>query len=120
MKAAITAWGPDRSYFLYNARCIFRFANSEVEGICRFEFEGAVRTDAGDRKCEETMLDVRLVSETCGGIPHEMEAWLADRVRQAVVIEYDRFIAAQLSAMPEAGDAPTTMDEISTLRGMGV
>src|SRR5687767_6897559 len=60
MKAAINAWGPDRTYFLYNAHCIFRFANSEVEGLCRFEFEGAVRTDAGDRKCDQTMLDVRL------------------------------------------------------------
>src|SRR5690606_24090780 len=62
IKAAFEAYGPERTYYLYNARCIYRFANSEVEGMCRFEFEGVVRTDAGDRKCEETSLEVRLVS----------------------------------------------------------
>ena len=40
------------------------------------------------------MLDVRLASETCGGVPPAVEAWLAERVRQAVRIEFDRFIAA--------------------------
>ena len=53
-----------------------------------------MRTDAGDRKCQETMLEVRLASETCGGIPQAVEAWLADRVQQAVRIEFDWFIAA--------------------------
>jgi hypothetical protein len=120
MKAAINAWGADRSYFLYNAQCIVRFANSEVDGICRFAFEGAVQTDAGDRKCDQTMLDVSLVSETCGGVPSQVEAWLADRVRQAVVIEFDRFIAAQLASTSEGAGPPTGMDEISALRGMGV
>src|SRR5690242_11533674 len=76
LKAAIAALGAERSYFLYNAHCVFRFANSEVEGLCRFAFEGAVQTDAGDRKCERSLLDVRLVSETCGGIPDEVRAWL--------------------------------------------
>ncbi len=119
MKAAINAGGADRSYFLYNAHCIFRFANSEVDGTCRFAFEGAVQTDAGDRKCDQTMLDVSLVSETCGGVPNHVEAWLADRVRQAVIIEFDRFIAAQL-ALPSEGSPPTGLDEISALRGLGV
>jgi hypothetical protein len=120
MKAAIVAWGADRSYFLYNAHCIFRFAHSEVDGVCRFAFEGAVRTDAGDRKCEQTMLDVNLVSETCDGVPPVVEAWLAERVRQAVAIEFDRFIAAQLALPREDAGVPTGLDEISALRGMGV
>jgi hypothetical protein len=94
IKAAIESYGAERTYFLYNARCVFRFANSEVDGVCRFEFEGAVLTDAGDRKCEQAMLDVRLVSETCGGVPAEVEMWLSERVRRAVAIEFDRFIAA--------------------------
>src|SRR5690349_2297603 len=67
MKSAINDFGAERTYYLYNARCVFRFANSEVAGVCRFEFEGAVHTDAGDRVCESTRLDVKLVSETCGG-----------------------------------------------------
>lgn len=94
MKAAITALGLERTYYLYDAHCVFRFANSDVDGACRFEFEGAVVTDAGDRKCQQTQLEVRLVSETCGGVPAEVEAWLAQRVRQAVAIEFDRFLLA--------------------------
>jgi hypothetical protein len=121
IKAAIEAFGAERSYFLYNARCVFRFANSEVDGVCRFEFEGAVRTDAGDRKCEQTMLDVRLVSETCGGLPPVVETWLADRVRQAVAIEFDRFIAAgQLSPHGDDAGAMAHLGGLSGLEGMDV
>jgi hypothetical protein len=121
MKAAINVLGLERSYFLYNARCIFRFANSDVDGICRFAFEGAVLTDAGDRKCEQTLLDVRLVSETCGGVPKDVEAWLVERVRQAVAVEFDRFIAAGQLAAPatDAGDSANLRD-LSGLAGMDV
>jgi len=86
--------GADRTYYLYNAHCVFRFANSEIEGACRFEFEGIVRTDAGDRKCVSADLQSRLTSETCGGLPDAIKVWLYDRVRQAVIVEFDRFIAA--------------------------
>jgi hypothetical protein len=119
MKSAINLFGIDRAYFLFNARCVFRFANSEIEGICRFEFEGAVQTDAGDRKCDRTVLDVRLISETCGGLPAEVEAWLADRVRQAVAVEFDRFIAAGRLTRHDAGDLGGLSD-LSGLSGMDV
>jgi hypothetical protein len=112
MKAAMAAFGLQRSYFLYNAHCTFRFANSEVEGACRFEFEGAVQTDAGDRKCERTLLDVHLTSETCGGVPTDVQAWLAERVRRAVAIEFDRFVAAGQLATP---DAPTSIADLGAL-----
>ncbi|HMP07213.1 MAG TPA: hypothetical protein PJ982_12750 [Lacipirellulaceae bacterium] len=118
LQAAMTAFGPERTYFLYNAHCAFRFANSEVEGSCRFEFEGAVRTDAGDRCCAETHLDVWLTGETCGGAPPEVEAWLADRVRRAVAIEFDRFLAAgPLLAPAEPLDAASHLGGLS---GLGV
>jgi hypothetical protein len=94
IKAALGEFGAERSYLLYNAHCVFRFANSEFAGMCRLEFEGVVRTDAGDRQCHETHLEVRLVSDTCGGVPAAIEAWLADRVRQAAAVEFDRFISA--------------------------
>lgn len=121
MKAAINALGLERSYFLYNARCVFRFANSDVDGVCRFDFEGAVQTDAGDRKCERTMLEVRLISETCGGVPQEVESWLAERVRQAVAIEFDRFIAAgQLATSSDELDGAKSLGDLSGLGGMDV
>jgi hypothetical protein len=114
IKAAIAEFGAERTYFLYNARCIYRFANSEIEGVCRFEFEGVVRTDAGDRKCQQTQLDVRLASETCGGVPPQVEAWLAERVRQSAGIEFDRFIAAG-----QLGDGAERFDDFARLSGLG-
>lgn len=114
MQLAIQTHGAERSYFLYNARCIFRFANSEFEGVCRFEFEGIARTDAGDRKCEEVVLNVSLVSETCGGVPDEVQPWLVERVRQAVAIEFDRFIAAgQLASRSDE------LGQVENLAGLG-
>ncbi len=115
IKAAMEEFGAERTYYLYNARCVFRFANSEIDGVCRFDFEGLVRTDAGDRKCQDSRLDVRLTSETCGGVPPQVEAWLAGRVEQAVGIEFDRFIAAgQLAAR---ADELAGLDSIADLGG---
>jgi hypothetical protein len=121
IKASIEAFGAERTYFLYNARCVFRFANSEVDGVCRFEFDGIVRTDAGDRRCEQTQLEIRLVSETCGGIPESVQAWLVERVRRAVAIEFDRFIAAgQVAAGTDEDCSDNMFGDISSLGGMGV
>jgi hypothetical protein len=119
IKAALAEFGAERTYFLYNAHCVFRFANSEIDGACRFEFEGVVRTDAGDRQCRETHLDVRLTSDTCGGVPGPAEAWLADRVRQAVRVEFDRFIAAgQLERANQLATA--NLASLGDVSGMGV
>ncbi len=96
--AALERFGPERTYYLYNARCVFRLANSEIEGMVRFDLEGIVHTDASDLLTEHVELEVTLASETCGGIPPEVEAWFKTRVEKAVAIEFDRFIAAgQLS-----------------------
>lgn len=121
IKAAINDYGTERTYFLYNARCVFRFANSEVDGVCRLEFEGVVRTDAGDRKCDETALDVRLVSETCGGVPDPVLAWLTERVREAAAIEFDRFIAAgELAARSAELSALEAADNLGAIWGLDV
>lgn len=121
MQTAINAYGVERTYFLQNARCVFRFANSDVEGICRFDFEGVVRTDAGDRKCEDADLEVTLVSETCGGVPASIEAWLVERVRHAVIVEFDRFIAAgQLHASSGEAIHAVPAADLDGLGGMDV
>jgi hypothetical protein len=121
IKAAIEAFGAERTYFLHNAHCIFRFANSEVDGICRLDFDGFVRTDAGDRRCEQTLLEIRLVSETCGGVPEPVQAWLVERVRRAVAIEFDRFLAAgQLTAQGDDVGSGNILGDIGCLGGMDV
>jgi hypothetical protein len=119
IKAALAEFGAERTYYLYNAHLVFRFANSEIDGACRFEFEGIVRTDAGDRKTVDAQLDVRLVSETCGGVPAEVGPWLIDQVRRAVTVEFDRFIAAgELERAAGARDVP--LANLGGPSGMGV
>jgi len=107
LQAALETHGAEQTYFLYNARCIFRFSNSEIEGMARFEFDGIVRTDAGDLLTDYVDLDVRLVSETCDGISSEVASWLEHRVCKAVAIEFDRFISA--------GNLTTRSDELGQL-----
>ena len=98
LREALVAHGAERTYYLYDARCVFHLANSEIQGMVRFDFEGIVLTDAGDALTDQVELDVNLACETCGGIPAEVEAWLKQRVEKAVAVEFDRFIAAgQLS-----------------------
>ena len=116
IKRVVDQFGADRTYYLYNAHCVFRFANSEIEGVCRFKFEGIVRTDAGDRKCISADLETHLVSETCGGIPETTKAWLYDRVRQAVVVEFDRFIAAGHAG----ASAKSSTTDLSGVAGLDV
>jgi hypothetical protein len=118
VKAALNDFGAERTYFLYNGHCVFRFANSDVEGACRHEFEGVVRTDLGDRLCQQVLVEVRLASETCGGIPGEVEAWLAERVRRAVGIEFDRFIAAGQLASDDCDTAG--LGTVSGFKGIDV
>ncbi len=114
IKRVVQEFGADSTYYLYNAHCVFRFANSEFEGVCRFKFEGVVRTDAGDRKCISADLETHLESETCGGIPEIAKAWLYDRVRQAVIVEFDRFIAAG-HAGASAASATTDLGGVAGL-----
>lgn len=116
IKAALAEYGAEGTYYLYNAYCVFRFANSEYDGACRLEFEGVVRTDAGDRTCRETHLDVWLTSDTCGGASQEVANWLADRVRQAAAIEFDRFLAAgQVAASAEESGVPANLADLGGL-----
>jgi hypothetical protein len=91
---AIERLGIERSYWLENAHCTFRLANSEMLGMVRFEFDGVVTTDAGDARTVQVELEVRHVAETCGGVPTGVLAWLEDQVRRAVSVEFDRYISA--------------------------
>jgi len=121
MKAALQTHGAERTYYLYDAHCVFRFANSEVEGMVRFEFEGIVRTDAGDLLTNDVDLEVILTGETCGIIPPEVELWLRERVHRAVAIEFDRFIAAgHLSACAENLGQLERLSDLSAFSGMHV
>jgi hypothetical protein len=121
IKAEIDQNGAEHSFYLYNARCVFRFANSEFIGSCRFRFEGLARTDAGGRKASGVDIDVQLTSETCDGAPPEVERWLAERVRQAVVIEFDRFLSTDrhMDRVRELG-TEANLGDIASFAGIDV
>jgi len=121
LNAALATHGAERTYFLYNARCIFRLANSEIAGMLRFDFEGIVRTDAGDLLTESIEIDVQLKSETCGGVPAEVQPWLRGQVEKSVAIEFDRFIAAgQLANRTEEIGQLDRLSDLGGFSGMHV
>ena len=94
LQRAIDTHGTENAYFLYNTRCVFRLANSDVENMLRFSFDGTLLTDRSDCKASHADLAVELTAQTCGALPPEVQAWFRGVVERAVLIEFDHFIAA--------------------------
>lgn len=121
LKRSIDKHGIENAYFLYNARCVYHLANSDIEGMLRFSFEGAVLTDRSDAKAASADLDVELVSETCGGVPAAVLEWLCGAVARAVLVEFDRFITAgHLEQRVNELDAMTHLASLANFKGMHV
>ena len=121
LKRSIDTHGVANAYFLYNSRCIFRLANSDIEGMLRFSFEGTVLTDRSDAKAASADLAVELVSETCGGVPAAVLEWFCGAVERAVLVEFDRFISAgHLEQRVNELDAMTHLAELSHFKGMNL
>jgi hypothetical protein len=114
LQHAIDVHGTQGSYFLYNTRCVFRLANSDIENMLRFSFEGTVLTDRSDCKAERADLSVELVANTCGEPPTpEVLAWFRRVIHQSVLIEFDHFISA--GRLAERVDRLGTLDSIANL-----
>ncbi|MEX0611726.1 MAG: hypothetical protein WD738_11880 [Pirellulales bacterium] len=94
LQQAIDAHGTQNAYFLYNTRCVFRLANSDIEGMLRFSFDGTVLTDRSDCSADRADLAIELSAETCGSMPPDALAWFRRVVERAVLIEFNHFIAA--------------------------
>ncbi len=117
LQRAIDVHGTQNAYFLYNTRCVFRLANSEVENMLRFTFDGIVLTDRSDCKADRADLSIELAAETCGMIPLDVLAWFRGVVRRAVLIEFDHFIAAG-SLAARVSDL-RKVESIAALSGFG-
>jgi hypothetical protein len=105
LKTAFEQQGARNGYYLLNASCVFHLANSDIEGMLRFEFEGTVITDPGDAKSVDADLNVVPGSHTCGDVPSAVAAWFQQQVAKAVMVEFDRYIAAgELSAAVQASE----------------
>jgi hypothetical protein len=99
LKREIDSHAGANAYFLYNTQCTSRLANSEIENVLRFTFDGTVLTDRSDCKADRAELEIVLVAETCGGVPPAALEWLRGVVERAVLVEFDRFISeGQLAA----------------------
>ena len=121
LKRAIDTHGIANAYFLYNSRCVYRLANSDVDGLLRFSFEGALLTDRSDAKAERADLAIELVSETCGGLPAVVVDWFCGAVERAVLVEFDRFIAAgQLAERVGELEKLTHLANASDFAGMNL
>jgi hypothetical protein len=121
LKQSIERHSTENAYFLYNSRCVYRLANSDVDGMLRFTFEGTVLTDQSDAKAARADLAVELAGETCGGVPPEVVAWLTTMVERAVLIEFDRFIAAgRLAERVTQLGSVASVAELADFSGMNV
>lgn len=121
LKRSIDKHGVENAYFLYNSRCVYHLANSDIEGMLRFSFEGTVLTDRSDAKAASADLAVELVSETCGGVPAVVLEWFCGVVERAVLVEFDRFITAgHLEQRVNELDAMTHLAELSHFKGMNL
>ena len=118
---AINAHDNQNAYFLYNTRCTYRLANSEIDNMLRFTFDGTVLTDRSDCTAELAELAVELVAETCGGVPAAALEWLRGVVQRAVLVEFDRFISAgHLAARVAELGVVESLNSVSDFSGMNV
>jgi hypothetical protein len=121
LQQAIDSHDTQNAYFLYNTRCVFRFANSDIEGMLRFSFDGTVLTDLSDCRADRADLSIELMAETCNAMQPEVLAWFRQVVERAVLIEFDRFIAAGALAerVAQLGDVACIAD-VAGFAGMNV
>ena len=94
VKQALDKHGTLNSYYLYRAHCTYHLTNDPARGRIHFEFEGTVLTDSSDQHAKQTDLIVRLEQETCSWLTEPIVEFFAESVRQAVLVEFDRYIQA--------------------------
>jgi hypothetical protein len=122
LQRALESYGIHHAYFLYNTRCVFRLANSDVENMLRFSFEGTLLTDRSDCKADRADLAVQLVANTCNGtLPLEVLAWFCSVIHKAVLVEFDHFIAAgRLADRVERLGSVDSIASLSDFSGMNL
>lgn len=94
IKQAIESHGSHNTYYLHNATCRFHLTNNPEIGSIAYKFEGTIFTNTEDLKAIRTELTVSLDRETCDWLNQSIVDWLSESVHRAVVVEFDRYIAA--------------------------
>lgn len=121
LQQALEAYPGAYAYYLYNTHCVYRLANSDIENMLRFTFEGVLLTDLSDARADRADLNIELVSETCGSLSEEVLAWFRKIVTQAVLIEFNHFIAAgHLASRVENISKHASIHDITDFAGKDV
>jgi len=108
MQKALETHGTLNSYYLHNARCVFRFTNDPSVGMCQFDLEGVVLTDSNDMQARTCDLIIELAKETCSWLHQSIVEWLSETVQRAVLVEFNRYI--------QAGDLSRTIQRMEELQ----
>jgi hypothetical protein len=108
LRAAAQKHGFHNTYYLHDGKCVFHLTNHEQIGTIEFAFAGTVLTDAADVHTLRCDLEVELVGEVCEWLVAPVVDWFAESVREAVKVEFDRFIAA--------GDLDKTIQRLQQLQ----
>src|SRR3954462_14464673 len=115
LQQATEAHADENAYLLYNTRCTYRLANSDIDNMLRFSFDGTLLTDRSDCKADRAILNVVLIAETCNGVPPAVLEWLRGIINRAVLIEFDRFITA--GQLADRVDQLGMIDSITDIAG---
>ncbi|MCH2370383.1 MAG: hypothetical protein MK324_07605 [Pirellulales bacterium] len=107
IKDAMERHGSFNSYFLYNAKAVYHLTNTPARGLLAFNFEGTVLTDSKDEKTKSADLVISLQGETCDWLSQPVVDWFVQTVREAVKVEFDRYI--------NAGDLEKTRQRIKEI-----
>lgn len=108
VRAALEKHGAHNSYYLHNSACVFHLTNDATQGMLRYQFEGTVLTDEQDLVARSCDLSVELERETCNWLNQAIVDWLAETVKRAVLIEFNRYI--------QAGDLTRTVERIEEMQ----
>jgi hypothetical protein len=107
IQLALETHGTFNTYYLHNAACIFHLTNDVSNGLLEFEFEGTLFTDAEDVRTARTDLTVTLVRENCSWLNQQIVDWMAESVRHAITVEFNRYV--------EAGDLAKTQQRLEQI-----
>jgi hypothetical protein len=121
LQQAIDAHGRENAYLLFNTCCVYRLANSAVDNMLRFSFDGTLLTDRSDAKADRADLKIEMIAETCGGVPPVVLEWFRRAVERAVLIEFDRFISAgKLAERVRQVGQVVSIGDLADFAGMNV
>ncbi|MDA8745694.1 hypothetical protein N9N28_13760 [Rubripirellula amarantea] len=108
VKAAMAKHGTHNSFYLHNGSCVFHLTNDRNVGSVAFAFEGTVLTGEKDLHTKAVHVTVSLARETCAWLNEPMVEFLAESVKHAVLVEFDRYI--------KAGDLEKTRERIAKIQ----